>query len=152
MDISSIQVCNITKDDIVALVNYIYGSYFVLKIPDNLPDKFEDLTKDLKYKEDKIAAILLNGGSIIVSDKNVQSEDVYENYAADGIEAEYNEQDVCMDYKISLKDIEAGLSRCTKGQPLYSLIEFTRGNFEQIDMYDMEIFLQMILFGELIYG
>jgi hypothetical protein len=150
MDISSIQVCNITKDDIVALVNYIYGSYFVLKIPDNLPDKFKDLIKDLKYKEDKIATILLNGGSIIVSDKSVQSED--ENYAADGIEAEYNEQDVCMDYKISLKDIEAGLSRCTEGQPLYSLIEFTRGNFEEIDMYDMEIFLQMILFGELIYG
>ena len=149
MDISSIQVCNITKDDIVALVNYIYGSYFVLKIPDNLPDKFKELIKDLKYKEDKIAAILLNGGSIIVSDTSIQSED--ENYAVDGIEAEYNGQDKCMDYKISLKDIEAGLSRCTKGQPLYSLIEFTRGNYEQMDITDMEILLQMILFGELIY-
>lgn len=149
MDISSIQVCNLTKDDIVALVNYIHGSYFVLRIPDNLPDKFKDLIKDLEYKEDKVAAILLNGGSIIVSDTNIWSED--ESYAADGIECEYNERDECMDYKISLKDIEAGLSRCTKGQPLYSLIEFILGNYERMDITDMGILLQMILFGELIY-
>lgn len=97
--------------------------------------------------EDKIAKILLSGGTIEVED--YEAEDADEHYGT--LEAKYNGE--CMSYKVSLNDIANGIanaldfggyeSRCAKD------LIYQPGDFDLEEGYSL---LQFIVFGEIIYG
>ena len=111
--------------------------------------------------EDKLARILLNGGSIVIYDCEAEDEEDY-----------YGELPHCwdsdnytMDYTITLEDLKKGFQKCLDGtfnvnkgcdeeipymkKCMNDLINHEEGN---LDLPEAENILQICIFGELIYG
>ena len=101
--------------------------------------------------EDKLAKILLNGGRITVSD--MYAEEAGDYYGK--IEHIWDEDCERMDYTITLKDIENGLAKAASSTEPYcrkSFSNFAENDCVDFDLNDADTLMQIIVFGEVIYG
>lgn len=85
--------------------------------------------------EDKWAAILINGGTLVV----------YDEYEMDN---ELNDNELPTKYTLTLKDVRKGLRLMKKEYPSHyaDLVE------ENDDAITGDVWLQLAVFGEVIYG
>ena len=146
------KITEITHEDLVNLFSTaLYGNerlgvyYYV---GDYKGKPFEDPDDCV---EDKYAKILLNGGKIFVTD--FYAEDSDEHYGE--IEHAWNEEDETMNYTITLKDIENGLAKAASSSEPYcrkSFSNFAENDCIDFDLNDADTLMQIIVFGEVIYG
>lgn len=155
-------ITNITKEDLVDLFSTaFYGSnifgvdydiYEFRKIPN--PD-------DCECFEDKLAKMLLNGKTITIYDMYAEYEEDFHG----SLWHQWDEDNGTMDYQVSLKDIEKGLQKCFDGtfkvnngcdeeipymrKCVTNLINIENGD---LDLPQAENILQVVVFGQIIYG
>ncbi len=123
-------ITEITHDDIVNLLSTgLYGSQFL-----GVDYSIEDYRKipnpdEYDCTEDKCAKLLLNGKSIVI----------------------YNET---MDYTITLSDIKKGLEKALDngGWDAKCAFDLINDDSCNLDLTEAENLLQIITFGEAIYG
>lgn len=102
--------------------------------------------------EDKLARLLLAGKTIEIIDKYAEDADEY--YGNLPHVWVWNEYEYEMIYTVSLDDIKRGIQSCLDGDDYLSecarnLVHSDEGNF---DSPQAENILQVVLFGEMIYG
>lgn len=145
-------ISDITHDDLVDLFSTaLYGSSWL-----GCDYRVDDNCKVVEMKpsdciEDRIARCLLCGKKVELLDRYAEDEDDHYNSA---IEHYWDKDEECMCYKISLSDIEKGLSRILAGQGwgakyVMELVNKDDGNFDQVAA---ESIMQRILWGQEIYG
>ena len=153
-------ITEITHDDIVNLLSTgLYGSQFLgvdysiedyRKIPN--PDEYNCI-------EDKCAKLLLNGESIVIYDMYAEDEEDFHGK----LYHSWDSDNETMDYTITLSDIEKGLQKCLDGT-----FKINDGCDEEVgyikkcmsdlmndgdlDLYEAQNILQIIVFGQIIYG
>lgn len=95
------------------------------------------LAEEDKYDciEDKWAAVLINGGTLVV----------YDEYEMD---SELNEGEEPTKHYLTLKDVRKGLRLMKKEYP-YHYVDLVEENDDAITG---DVWLQLAVFGELIYG
>lgn len=100
--------------------------------------------------EDKLARSLLAGKTIEIVDKYAEDAEAYGN-----LPHVWDDEEFEMIYTVSLEDIKNGLQACLDGDDYYlsgcarNLVHAEEGNF---DSPQAENILQVVLFGEMIYG
>ena len=99
--------------------------------------------------EDKLARILLNGGTVVVYDCYAE---MYEDFYGD-LPHKWNGEYEEMDYTVSLKDVEVGIQKALdnggwSAECARDLVNHEEGNFV---LKEAEEVMQWILFGESIY-
>lgn len=109
------------------------------------PDK-----KEGDCYEDKLARVLLNGGTVVVYDRYAEMD---EDFYGD-LPHKWDEEYEVMDYTVSLKDIEVGIQKALdnggwSAECARDLVNHEEGN---LDLPEAEEVMQWILFGESIYG
>ena len=155
-------ITEITHDDIVNLLSTgLYGSQFLgvdysvgdyRKIPN--PDEYDCI-------EDKCAKLLLNGKSIVIYDMYAEDEEDFHGK----LYHSWDSDNKTMDYTITLSDIKKGLQKCLDGtfkvndgcdeeisymrKCVANLIDSENGD---LDLYEAQNILQVIVFGQIIYG
>lgn len=153
-------ITEITHDDIVNLLSTgLYGSQFLgvdysiedyRKIPN--PDEYDCI-------EDKCAKLLLNGKSIVIYDRYSEDESDFYGILSHKWDKEYE----VMDYKVTLDNIISGLQKCLDGtfkinDGCDEEVEYIRKcmsdlmNDGDLDLYEAQNILQIIVFGQIIYG
>lgn len=90
--------------------------------------------------EDNVAQILLDGGTILVTDQAQDEGDVY------GDLPKYVDNDGYITYKVTLEDI---LKRASNQECLRMIEDIESG---EGDMFTAWNLMQIIVFGEIIYG
>jgi len=141
------KVTEITHDDLVILLstasegsNWLVFSY---KKEDYAP-----LKSDGDYFEDKLAKILLAGKSIEVNDYYAEGE----HYGH--LPFKLLEDDNCVCYDLTLKDIEKGLEKALSSNTY--IADYVRHIYQDngcnLDQPEAEAIMQWIVFGEEIYG
>ena len=99
--------------------------------------------------DDKLARILLNGGTVVVFDLYAEMDgDFYGD-----LPHKWNEKHEAMDYTVSLKDIEVGIQKAIdnggwSAECARDLVNHEDGN---LVLQEAEEVMQWILFGESIY-
>lgn len=152
---------SITHDDLVELFSAalygsdIFGVDYDAEVYNQCPDKKSD-----DCLEDKVARILLNDGSITISDCYAEDEDDF--YGE--LRHEYDSSYQHMDYIVNIQDIKKGLAKCASGDfevndgfdnekqyisKCFNDLLACEGN---LDLFEAQNLLQIILFGKLIYG
>ena len=97
--------------------------------------------------EDKLARLLLKGFSITIGDSLAEDEeDVYGN-----LEHYWDEDEECMMYTVKLSDVISGLEKASKNYNHLERVLMLAHDPSQMDIYDADILLQYIVFGEYIY-
>lgn len=98
--------------------------------------------------EDKLAKCLLAGCSIEIGDRYSEGEDdVY----GDNERVYWDKENEVMTYPITLKDIKRGLEKAYEcGQS--ERVNYLVNDPGQMDMIDADVLLQIIVYGEVIYG
>lgn len=144
-------ITDITHNDLVDLISAAaYGSSW-LGIDYNLEDywKCPD-KKDDDCIEDKISRILLNGGEVTFYDMYAEDED---DFYQSKIQHKWDEENQCMDYTITISDIENGLEKAalSKGY-LSKCFQDLLNEDGDLDQPEAEAIVQVILWGEEIYG
>ena len=146
------KISEITHEDLVNLFSTaFYGSNHFAIDYNNEDYDGKPFAKDDDCFEDKLAKIVLNGGKIIVSD--LYAEDSDEHYGE--IEHTWNEEEESMDYTITLKDIENGLAKAASSSEPYfhkCFSNFAENDCVDFDLNDADNLMQIIVFGEVIYG
>ena len=153
-------ITEITHEDIFNLLStgIHYGSHFFgvdysvedyRKIPN--PDEYDCI-------EDKCAKLLLNGKSIVIYDMYAEDEEDFHG----GLWHQWDEDNGTMDYLVSLKDIEKGLQKCLDGtfnvnddeeRPyMRKCVANLIDSDEDLDLPQAENILQVVVFGQIIYG
>lgn len=142
-------VSEITQEDLCDLLSTsTYGSeFFGCDIKD--PEAYDAVRDECDSYEDVFAKVLLHGGAIIVND--CYAEDETDFYGT--LPHEYDEDEGWMRYDVCLTDIKKGIekaldnggydARCAR-----HLIE-AKGD---LDLPEAENLMQIIVFGEAIYG
>lgn len=146
-----IKITEINHDDLVELLSTaLYGSHFLgcdYQVGDNMETvKFE---KNDRCIEDKAARCLLQGKYIEFLDRLAEDED--EAYG--NLPHYWDEDECCMVYKVTLKDIEAGLARMLECKGWYlecatAFVQYENGDF---DYTYADVIMQYILFNEQVY-
>ena len=146
-------VKDLTQDDLVTLLaDASYGSSWIGL--DYYTSDYQALENKSERDsvEDKMAKILLAGKFVIIADFNAEDEDDF--YGA--LPHEWDEENECMRYFVSLKTFEKGLSKAFDAKERWvrrCAVEFL--NHEDSPCFDItmaETLLQMVLFGTEIYG
>lgn len=136
-------ISGITHDDLVNLLSTAhYGSDWLA---------LEYIAKYAAYEtfEDGLAEQLLSGASIKVCDYNAEDKnDFYGN-----LPHKWDNENECMCYIVTLHDIENGIAKAIdnggfENECAQNLIHEP----ENLDVYEAEALMQMVVFGELIYG
>lgn len=97
--------------------------------------------------EDAMAKVLLAGGKIEISDRYAEGAD--DSYGT--LSHKWDSENWCMDYDVTLQDVVNGLQKAAddgESERVYNLAN----DAGQLDMYDADVLLQYIVFGECIYG
>lgn len=154
-------ITEITHDDLVNLLSTgIYGSEILML--DYNARTYERVKgeRDDESIEDKCATLLLNGKSVTISDRFAEDESDFYGVLPHKWDKEYE----VMDYKVTLDNIVSGLQRCLDGT-----FKINEGCDEEIaymrkcmtnlidadgdlDLYEAQNILQVIIFGQIIYG
>lgn len=144
-------ITEITHDDIVNLLSTgLYGSHFFgvdysiedyRKIPN--PDEYDCI-------EDKCAKLLLNGKSIVIYDMYAEDEEDFHGK----LYHSWDSYNATMDYTITLSDIKKGLQKALDNGGWDAKCAFDLINEDScdLDLTEAENLLQIITFGEAIYG
>lgn len=140
----------ITHEDLVNLLSTAtYGSNW-LGVDKVWEDYYgTELEDDNDCAEDTFAKVLLDGKFLIVSD--FYAEDESEFYG--DLPHLWNAYDECMEYRVTLDDIKRGLAKALDNggwdaECVFNLASES-GNF---DIVEAEELMQVIVFGEAIYG
>lgn len=150
-----VKITEIDHEDLVDLFSTaLYGSTMFSAIYDsieyqNLPDK-----SDTDCFEDKIAKLLLAGKTVEVADQYAEcDEDFYGS-----LPHTWDKEHGLMLYTVSLADIRKGIERCFNynkskstwlNRCAFDFLYCSEGNF---DLPEAESIMQVIIFGEEIYG
>lgn len=153
-------ITEINHDDIVNLLSTgIYGSeIFMLDYNSRTYEKLENKGNE-ECLEDKCATLLLNGKSITISDRYSEDESDFYGVLSHKWDKEYE----VMDYKVTLDNIISGLQRCLDGtfkinDGCDEEVGYIRKcmsdlmNDGDLDLYEAQNILQVIVFGQIIYG
>lgn len=154
-------ITDITKDDLVDLFSTaLYGSnVFGADYDENEYRKFP-IPDDCECFEERLAKMLLNGKNITIYDMYAEDEEDFHG----GLWHQWDEDNGTMDYLVNLKNIERGLQRCLDGT-----FKINDGCDEEIpymrecvlhlmdkdgdlDLYEAQNILQVIVFGQIVYG
>lgn len=154
-------ISDITKEDLVNLFSTaLYGSECFGVYYDLSDYKGKPFENPDDCVEDRYAKILLNGGKIFVTDFYAEDED--EVWSKKG---RWNKDLEEAQYTITLKDIEEGLQKALDGTfKLNEGAEQGEKNWARkvvmnmmsedadYDLPDAEMIMQIIMFGEIVYG
>lgn len=144
-------ITEITHDDIVNLLSTgLYGSQFLgvdyskgdyRKIPN--PDEYDCI-------EDKCAKLLLNGKSIVIYDMYAEDEEDFHGK----LYHSWDSDNETMDYTITLSDIKKGIEKAIDngGWDAECAFDLINDDSRDLDLTEAENLLQIITFGEAIYG
>ena len=142
-------ITEITHDDLVNLFSTAtYGSnYFDMakKKKDYYGTELED---ENDCREDTWAKILLSGKPVYVYDYYSEEESYGDK------PHKWNEDKEAMRYTITLEDIKVGIQKCLDSDNDYlqkCARDLIDGGYD-LDLPEAEAILQVIVFGELIYG
>ena len=144
-------ITDITKEDLVNLFSTaIYGSNWLgLKIrkTDYYGTSLEDNTD---CTEDKWAKVLLDGKSVFVYDYYAEDDDDF--YGE--LFHVYCESRGAMRYTITLSDIKKGIEKAINsgGYDAECAFDLINNDSCDLDLTEAENLLQIIIFGEAIYG
>lgn len=148
-----VKVSCITHDDLVNLFSTaLYGSSWLgceYRIDNNAK---EVPAKDGDCYEDRIADVLLAGKKVELLDRYAEDESDHYNSA---IPHHWDEDEDCMIYTITLKDIEDGLSRMLQSQgwsAKYVMALINADEEGDFDQPQAESIIQHILWKQEIYG
>lgn len=97
--------------------------------------------------EDKFAKVLLAGGSLEISDREAGEFVFYGD-----LPHKWDEENDCMVYTVTLDDIRKGLEKACNDYNMTVQVYDLMNDPAEIDMYDASNLLQVIVFGECIYG
>ena len=155
-------ITDITKEDLVNLFSTaLYGSQYLGADYD--PNEYRKIPNpdDCGCFEEKLAKMLLNGKPITIYDMYAEDE---EDFYGD-LWHQWDGDNGTMDYLVNLKDIEKGLQKCLDGtfkvnngydeeipymrKCVANLIDRENGD---LDLPQAENILQVIVFGQIIYG
>jgi hypothetical protein len=156
-------ITELTQEDLVDLLcTATYGSMWLSCYAPDRERNGVDITED-DCMEDVWAKVLLAGKKIELTDYNADEGEFY------GTLEHYTDEDGLTTYRVSLQDIINGLQKCADGtfiQTNYD--ESDNGDTEkswiakcfqhfkedtgEMDNPEAESLMQIILFGELIYG
>lgn len=142
-------VTDITHENLVNLFSTsTYGSNWLM-IRSHRRDYYgTPLEDDNDCREDKWAKILLNGGSVEAFDYYAEGE----SYGDLPHKIE-EDDDECVHYTVTLKDIEKGIAKCIDlGGWEAECARHLISEPEQMDITEAEAIMQVIVFGEVIYG
>lgn len=154
-------ITELTQEDLVNLLcTATYGSTW-LEI--YAPDREHIIVDEKDCREDIWAKCLLAGGKIECTDYNADEGEYY------GTLEHYTEEDGQTTYVVSLQDIINGLQKCADGT--FKVASSSYNNYGENDrkfiarcyndfandgrdwdMVEADALMQIILFGELIYG
>lgn len=145
-------ITDIKQEDLVNLLSTAsYGSeIFDIDYDVIVYKKLSCKDEDRDCSEDKCAKCLLEGKKIFVYDNLAEDErDSYGN-----LPHVWNEEELTMDYTITLNDVIEGIQNCFSSggygaECVCNLINYEDGAF---DIGHAEYIMQHIVFGEVIYG
>lgn len=158
-------ITEITKEDLVNLFSTaLYGSHYWGADYDKHEYNKIPNPKDCECYEEKLAKMLLNGKPITIYDMYAEDEEDFHG----SLHHEWDEDNGTMDYKVTLKDIEKGLQKCLDGtfkvnsgfdeeipymrKCVTDLINIIDSESGDLDLPQAENILQVIVFGQIIYG
>lgn len=148
MKIKSV-VTDLSHDELVNLFSTAtYGNNWLSAYYDK--DKYNGLFAVNECFEDKLASILLKGGTIEFIDGNAEDEN--DKYGNVNKAAYWDNENDCMCYPVTLQDITDGLGRASEsdyGRKCLNEFADENGDF---DICIAENLVQYIIFGELVYG
>lgn len=134
----------ITHDDLVTLLaDSTYGSQWL-----SISSDARDLRDDGDCREDIWAKALLAGRSIEVYDYYAEG-CVYGN-----LPHTIEDDGEVVHYTVTLEDVKSGLTRCIDGGDPYTMkcINDLMSDSSDWDICEAEAVMQVIVFGEVIYG
>ena len=152
-----VTITEITHDDLVNLFSTaLYGSTY---LDADYPNS--DIYEEDDCYEDKLAKALLNGQTIVVRDTYAEG-CVYGNlpHEIEGCEDDEDIADVA--YEVTLEDVKKGLEKAGSGTFIINFDGEKEFGVKAFDMFANEdlsfdlvcadCLMQIIVFGELIYG
>ena len=145
-----VEISNITHEDLVNLLSTtLYGSpTFVGRLLEECEGLETSEEFPSKCVEDKMANVLLYGGEICIID--VDGGEIFKNK---GVFSRLTDDDEG-EYHFGLEAVKKGLKKALESKENY--IRLAAFNFlvddGTFDASDAEVLIQMILFGEVIYG
>jgi hypothetical protein len=140
------KVSGLTHDELVDLFcTATYGSSWLCISAENA----RDLVEDGDCREDVWAKALLNGREIVVTDYYAEGE----RYGKLPCVIDPLDGD-CANYTVTLKDVENGLKKCFNHKDAYirEYADYFREGGGNMDLQAAETLMQIIVFGEHIYG
>ena len=142
-------ITDITHEDLVDLLSTAtYGSEYI-DIAWVYQQEYLNSKKEGDSREDVYARMLLNGYKIEVRDYYAEDEtDFYGN-----LHHEWNAMDECMVYHVGIEDIKKGIAKSLDmGGWEAECAQHLISEPEQLDLTEAEAIMQVIVFGEVIYG
>ena len=134
-------VTELTFEDLVAILSPGFTDIFSVEYI----ERYNDLKKGDFY-EDRLANILLAGGKIGIVDNYAEGDINGKGY----IPTEFRDDGTVL-YEVGLQDIKHGIEKALNGEPYERRI--LQHYFEgQYDADDAQNLMQIIVFGEEIYG
>lgn len=131
-------------------MNCYEKTFWIVKCDESFYCKLKDNSHNQKF-EDNLAECLYSGGAIYLYD-TYSDGDVYSELGT--LTKDESQNDVAM-YTVRIKDITRGIEKCL-GNPCDEFVFNVASNFVQqndcFDYYYADALLQMIVFGEFIYG
>lgn len=134
MDIT-VKILKLTLEELSDIISTaFYGNDYMAVDYEGNPSTFHDCF------EDNVAQVLLDGGTILVTDQAPLEGDTY------GDLPKYVDNDGYITYKVTLEDILKGASNSECFEMIQSLLN------GEGDMYTGWNLFQMIVFGEIVYS
>ena len=143
------KITEISQEDLVDLLSTAtYGSEYI-DIAWVYQQEYLNSKKEGDSREDIYAKMLLNGYKIEVRDYSAEDdEDFYGN-----LHHEWNEEDECMVYHVGIEEIANGIAKCLDlGGWTAECANDLINKPENLGLYEAEAIMQVIVFGEVIYG
>lgn len=143
------KITDITHDDLVDLFSTAtYGSEYIDFAWVN-KDEYLKSKEEGDCREDIYARMLLNGYKIEVRDYYAEDEEDFNGK----LHHEWNEEDECMVYHVDIEDIAEGIAKCLDlgGWEAECANDLIKKDGD-LDLYEAEAIMQVIVFGEVVYG
>lgn len=144
----NVSITGIGHDDLVYLISTaasggVFGFHY------NKDDYYgAELVDETDCLEDKCAKILLEGKSIIVTDYMGEGKESYGS-----LPNKPSKFGDAIDYEVTLEDIKKGLEKCfTYSEYQAANVATLVENPSDFDAYMADCVMEVIVFGEIIYG
>lgn len=143
------KISEISQDDLVNLLSTATDGSEYIDIDWVYQEEYIKSKEEGDSRENIYAKMLLNGYKIEVRDYFAEDDEDF--YGC--LHHEWNEEDECMVYHVGIEDIANGIAKCIDNggwtaECAYDLINKP----ENLDLYEAEAIMQVIVYGEVIYG